>query len=68
MSSGAEARRTSHRELASIRAGLREDAQPLERAMIPLFGRIGAVAGLYQSFYERFLSETRLARDEASRR
>jgi DNA-binding MarR family transcriptional regulator len=64
MGAGAETKDAIARELDAIRAGLRDDASSAERNMVPLFGRIGAVAGLYRIFYERFLAAARLTHTE----
>jgi DNA-binding MarR family transcriptional regulator len=51
-------------ELDEIEAGLRRSAPQLDASSLQIFGRIGTVATLYRSFYERFLRDTDLTHTE----
>ena len=51
-------------ELDAIEQGLADGSGGLEAASIQIFGRIGAVASLHRSFYERFLQGTDLTHTE----
>lgn len=52
------------RELEEIRTGLGERNPDLELDLIPIFGRVGAVASLYRAYYERFLAGSGLTHTE----
>lgn len=63
-SAGAQARRAIADELEEIRAGLERRSPELEVDLIPIFGRLGAVASLYRTFYERLLTGSGLTHTE----
>jgi len=51
-------------ELDEIEAGLRRSAPELDASSLQIFGRIGTVANLYRSFYERLLHDSDLTHTE----
>ena len=63
-SDGRQAAAAIERELAEIQAGLQARDPALPTGLIPLFGRLGAVASLYRLYYERFLAGSGLTHPE----